>query len=377
MIYFDNGATSYPKPQGVRTAVEEAFLFYGANPGRSGHRMSLQTGKKIYECRSTLARFMGAAGAEQVVFTLNCTHSINLCLKGLLNTGDHVIITDMEHNSVLRPIHTLSQAGIITYSILTIHEDEEETLAELAALIQPNTRLFAMTHGSNVFGILTPIRRIAALAGERGILMLVDAAQTAGVIEIDVEKWGIDFLCMPGHKGLYGPTGTGAIVTTRGELLRTIMEGGTGSQSLSYDQPDFMPDKLESGTVNSVGIQGLGAGLQYVMEQGVESLYSHELGLTARIYDGLALLPKVQLYTKRPRKGKSLPVLSFNLEGLSGEETCALLDAEGFCLRGGYHCAPLAHKKMGTLETGTARLSLGAFNTALEADRFLHLVAKL
>jgi len=378
MIYFDNAATTFPKPPSVVAAVQEAMTCYGANPGRSGHKISVQTARRVYGCREKLAALMGAPDVENVAFTLNCTHAINLCLKGLLRDGDHVIISDMEHNSILRPIHTLSQRGVIDYDVLEICEgDDEETLRRLEGLFRPNTRLIAMTHGSNVFGIMTPIRAISQLAREHGALLLVDAAQSAGVAPLNVTEMGIDFLCMPGHKSLYGPSGTGAIVTARGELLSTIVEGGTGSLSLEYSQPDFMPDKLESGTVNTTGILGLSAGLDFIQSVGLENIYRHELDLTCAIYDGLSRMPGVKLYTARPVMGRNLPVLAFNLEGLSGEETCAKLDEVGFCLRGGFHCSPLAHKKMGTLDCGAARLSLGYFNDSKQAERFLREISKI
>jgi len=377
MIYFDNAATTFPKPPQVIAAVEDAMRFYGANPGRSGHKLSVTTAQKVYACREALAELVNAPDVENVAFTLNCTHAINLCLKGILRDGDHVIISDLEHNSVLRPIHTLQKNGLIYYDILTIHEDDEETLRELESLLRPDTKLIAMTHGSNVFGIMTPVEKIAQLAKERGILMLVDAAQSVGTVPLDLQRMGIDFLCMPGHKGLYGPSGTGAVVTARGDLLHTVIEGGTGSVSLEYDQPAFMPDKLESGTVNTIGILGLEAGIRFLREKGIDQICDHEMFLAQRVYDGLQALEGILLYTPRPQKGRSLPVLAFNLQGLSGEETCQKLDGAGFCLRGGYHCAPLAHRKMNTLKTGAARLSLGAFNTEQQVERLLREVKQL
>lgn len=377
MIYFDNAATSFPKPEGVINAIEEALRFYGANPGRSGHKLALQTAKQVFACREQIAAEMGARSTEDVVFTSNCTHSLNTCIKGVLKNGDHVIISDLEHNSVLRPIHTLKEQGVIDYDILEIDEDDDTTIANLERIIRPNTRLIALTHASNVFGIISPIEKIAKVAGKSGILFLVDAAQSAGVIPINITKIGIDFLCFPGHKGFFGPTGTGVIVTTRGDLIDTVFEGGSGSNSLSYTQPEFMPDKLESGTVNTAGIIALKAGFDFVASKGMDTIYRHELKLTRQIYDGLQKIENVKLYTSRPTEGKHVPVLSFNIEGRTGEQTCALLDETGFCLRGGYHCAPLAHKKMNTLEGGSARLSLGAFNSENQVKSFLREVTRI
>ncbi len=378
MIYFDNAATTFPKPPSVIRAVQDAMTCYGANPGRSGHKMSVQTAGQVYACREKLAELMGAPEVENVAFTQNCTHGLNLCIKGILQQGDHVIISDLEHNSVLRPVDTLAQRGVITYDVLEIcPEDDRETLSRLEKLFRPNTRLVAMTHGSNVLGIMTPIEKIGQLAHDHGALFLVDAAQSAGVVPIHLEKMGIDFLCMPGHKSLYGPSGTGAVVTQKGELLRTIIEGGTGSVSLESQQPDFMPDKLESGTVNTAGILGLGAGLEFITKTGMENIYRHEIGLVQSLYDGLSQIKGVQLYTSRPGLGRNLPVLAFNVESLTGEETCAKLDEVGFCLRGGFHCAPLAHKKMGTLDRGMARLSPGYFNTPEQVEIFLREMRKI
>lgn len=370
MIYFDNAATSFPKPQGVQAAIEDALLSYGANPGRSGHRLSVETARRVYACRELLAELFGAEDPDQVVFTQNCTHALNLVFKGLLRKGDHVIISDLEHNAILRPIHTLSLQGIITYDVAETGPSEEDTIRRIDELIRPETKLIAITAGSNVFGTVLPIGAISRLAQEREALLLVDAAQAAGVLPINLRETPIDFLCMPGHKGLYGPTGTGVLITNKGDLLNTIMEGGTGSESLSPKQPDFLPDKLEPGTVNALGIQGLAAGVSYVRGRSVEAIGRQQLELTRAVWEGLKELGAT-LYTPKPVYGQSLPVLAFNLPGITGEDTCARLDEAGFCLRGGFHCAPLAHRKMGTLEQGVARLSFGCYNTMEQVERFL------
>ncbi len=372
MIYFDNAATTFPKPPQVREAVNQAFTLYGANPGRSGHDLSVQTAAQVYAVREAAAEFFGVSGPEQVVFTQNCTHGLNLVVHGLLQQGDHVVISDLEHNSVLRPVHTLAQQGIITYSVAETFPGEEETVESFRRCIHPNTRLILCTHGSNVFGWKLPIEALARLARAEGILMAVDAAQTAGVARLDLEEQGIDFLSTAGHKGLYGPSGTGLLVTRRGDLLQPLFQGGTGSLSADYNQPELMPDRLESGTVNTMGILGLGAGLRFVREKGVSLIAQEELAVARRLQEGLAQIPQVQLYSP----GR-LPVVSFNLRGLHSEETAQLLNQEGFALRGGLHCAPLAHRKMGTLETGTVRASIGAFNTLEEADLLVEAVAKV
>lgn len=377
MIYFDNGATTFPKPPAVEEAVLRAMRRYGANPGRSGHSMSLNTAVKVYECREAAADLFGAAEPEHVVFTHNCTHAINLAVKGILRPDDHVIISDMEHNSVLRPVHTLAERGIITYSVAKVSEDEEETVAAFTELIQPNTRLIACIHGSNVWGIRLPVTRLGELARQCGILFLVDAAQTAGVVDIDVQRDSIDFLCAAGHKSLYGPSGTGLLVSALGNELDTLMEGGTGTMSADYSQPGDMPERLESGTVNTSGIIGLGAGIGYVKKMTIPVIYGHEMKLGGLIWERLNKMKGVRLYTRSLEKGVHLPVISFNIDGMPSEEVVGMLSDQGFALRGGLHCAPLAHRKMDTLRTGACRISIGAFNNTEQSLRLCRAIEEI
>lgn len=368
MVYFDNAATTFPKPEAVRRGVDMAMVYFGANPGRSGHNMSVETARMVYNTRAAAAEFFGAAEVEQVAFTQNCTYAINTVVKGLLRPGDHVIISDLEHNSVLRPLHALSEQGMISYTVaVTCPCDDDGTVRAFEAAMRPETKLIFCTHASNVFGIRLPIARIAELAHSRGAFIAVDAAQTAGAEPIDVTKQGIDFLCTAGHKGLYGPTGTGLLITPHGERLCPLAEGGTGSLSMLYDQPDFMPDRLEAGTLNTVGIIGLGAGIEFVRGIGAARIAWREMAIAGMIYSGLSGCSGIKLYTPAPVYGESLPVISFNIEGMSSEEVTAKLNERGFALRGGLHCAPLAHEKFGTLESGTARISVGIFNTDAQA----------
>ena len=281
---------------------------YGANPGRSGHDLSVETAKQVYGVRSAAAGLFGADGPEQVVFTQNCTYALNTVIHGLLGQGDHVIISDLEHNSVLRPVHALAQRGIITYSVAETSLDDEETVEAFASCIHPNTRAIVCTHGSNVFGFRL-------------------------------------------------------LVTKFGERLRPLTEGGTGSLSADFNQPSFMPDRLESGTLNTAGVIGLGAGIAFLQKRGIEQLARYEMRVAREIYDALREIPGVLLYAPAPKFGRSLPVLSFNIEGMHSEEVTGQLNDAGFALRGGLHCAPLAHRKMGTTEVGAARISIGAFNT--------------
>ena len=363
MTYFDNGATSFPKPKSVEEAMLRGIRNFGANPGRSGHRLSMETAMQVYRCREAAAGFFGAMDPAHVVFTSNCTHSLNLAIKGRLRAGDHVIISDLEHNSVLRPIHAIAARGQITYSVAEACEDEDETVKAFERMIKPETRLIACTHGSNVWGIKLPVGRIGKMARERGIAFLVDAAQTAGVVDIDVTRDCIDFLCASGHKGLYGPPGTGLLITSRGHELATIIEGGTGTMSADFCQPPDMPERLECGTVNTVGIMGLMAGIEYLQCNSIAEIYSHEMRIAKMIYERLRDMDNVTVYTKRFFEGTHLPVVSFNIDGMPSEDVVAALSECGFALRGGLHCAVLAHKKMGTDQTGAVRVSVGAFNT--------------
>ena len=378
MIYFDNGATSFPKPKRVATAVQESFTDYGANPGRSGHAMSIGTAVKVFGVREQLADMFGMQSPQEVAFTLNCTHAINKAMKGILREGDHVLISDLEHNAVLRPIHTLASRGLITYSVVeTFPSDTMRTVTSFASAIRSETRLVACTHASNVFGSILPIQEIGRLCRNGDIFFLVDAAQSAGVLDIKPRDWGIDFLCLAGHKGLYGPAGTGALITSLGGFLDTIIEGGTGSFSGSYDQPEEMPDRMESGTLSTMGILGLGAGVSFVLEKGVQAIYTHEMKLATETFEALSQIHGVTLYTAGCNFQQQVPVISFNLDGKSSEETVSLLSDRGFALRGGLHCAPLAHQKMGTLETGTARISFGAFNTLGQVHKLLKAIQEI
>ncbi|MGI6404285.1 MAG: aminotransferase class V-fold PLP-dependent enzyme [Oscillospiraceae bacterium] len=376
MIYFDNGATTFPKPRGVVEAVHQAMTRYGANPGRSGHDLSIQTSAKVYQARESAAKLFGVSDPGEVVFTSNCTHAINIALKGLLQPGDHVILSDLEHNAVLRPVHALAQKGDIEYDIANTYADSRKTVDSFYHLIRPTTRLIVCTHASNVFGIRLPIEDLALLCREKNLFFLVDAAQSAGVLNLDAPCMGIDFLCTAGHKGLYGPSGTGLLITAMGNSLNTLMEGGTGSFSANYEQPFEMPDRLESGTVNTVGILGLGAGIRFVQEKGTAQIYRHEMGLAKEIFRQLKRIPQIELYTPDFEEGSHLPVLSFNIRGMASEQVTENLSRQGFALRGGLHCAPLAHKKMGTLEQGTVRISVGAFNTKEQALKLCDAIKK-
>jgi selenocysteine lyase/cysteine desulfurase len=278
---------------------------------------------------------------------------------------------------VLRPVHALFERGYIAYSVAAVFPgDDERTLRSFEENIRPNTSLIACTHGSNVWGIRAPVEKLGAMASAYGIFFLVDAAQTAGVLSIDMKTCNVDFLCAAGHKSLYGPSGTGLMLTRRPEALETIIEGGTGSFSANYSQPADMPDRFECGTVNTTGIIGLGAGIDYIRRRGMENICRHEISLCRMILGGLRKTPRIELYT-RCCETPELPVFAFNIKGMHSEEVTAHLSDMGFALRGGLHCSPLAHKKTGTLERGAVRISIGAFNTETQANALCHAIKKL
>ena len=378
MIYFDNAATTYPKPRGVPWAVYTSFRKYGANPGRAGHDLSLNTSEQVYACRRTLSRMFHTGNPENIAFTLNCTASLNMAIKGILKKGDHVVTSNLEHNAVMRPLEKMSRDGIITYSRVMVQAgNPTATVAAFEQALRPNTRLIVCTHVSNVFGVVLPVEQIGAVAKKNGICYIVDCAQSAGVLPVDLQAFHADCLCMPGHKGLYGPMGTGILICSAPEKLNTIIEGGTGSLSKNLIQPELMPDRFESGTLNVPGIIGLKAGLDFVNARGVERIGTHEMEIARRIHRGLSRIDGVRLYTPEPRDGVAAPVLSFNVGRLGSEQTASLLNESGIAVRAGLHCAPEAHRSFHTIDTGTVRVSPGAFNTDRDADHLIKSVFQI
>lgn len=369
MLYWDNAATTWPKPAPVIQAVTGALTRFGANPGRGGHTMGMEASQEVYRCRETAARLFHLENPGNVVFTLNCTMSLNFAIKGILRGGGRVVVSDMEHNAVMRPLYALSPGRPLFDIAAVVPGDEEATVANFRRSITPFTKAIVCTQASNVFGVQLPIRRLGALAREYNLLFVVDAAQSAGVLPLDMEADSIDFLCVPGHKGLYGPMGTGLLLSSGRFSLPTLLEGGTGSQSRLLEQPDELPDRLESGTVNVPGICGLRAGMEWVMARGTDAIRRQELHHLQMLYDRLIGIPGVALYTARPEEGKSAPVLSLNLEGRSSTETAAMLNRYGVAVRAGLHCAPCAHRKFGTLPAGTVRFAPSLFTSAQQVEQ--------
>ncbi len=368
IIYFDNAATSWPKPVSVYRKMDEFIRKWGANPGRAGHRMAVGAERIIEETRYQIAQFFGIKDYRRIIFTLNCTDSLNIGIKGLLKTGDDVITTWLEHNSVTRPLEGLVKKGIITVTRINHSEDGFIDLEELHNAFTPKTRLVVVVHGSNVIGTLQPIREIGKICKEKGIIFMVDAAQTAGVIPIDVERDNIDLLAFPGHKALFGPTGTGGLYVGRRVNLEPWREGGSGVDSESELQPRELPFRLEGGTINTVGVAGLGAGISFIQKEGIEKIRQHEMELTKYLLQKLGHIKKIRVYGSQNGE-KRIGTISFNIKDLNPAEVGAILDESfGIACRTGLHCAPSTHKKLGTFPEGAVRFSLGYFNTIEEVD---------
>ena len=375
MIYLDNGATSFPKPLSVRQNVDISLKKFSANPGRSGHSLSLRAAKEIFKCRKRLKELFNVNSEEEIIFTENCTMALNTVIFGLLSEGDHVLISSMEHNSVTRPLESLKDKGV-TYSTFDYSYDDNETVDNVRNLIKPETKLVICTHASNVFGFRFPIERICALCHAYGILFCVDSAQSAGVFDIDVGTNQYDFVCMSGHKSLYGPMGTGVLILNN-RNLKPLLYGGTGTESVKKSQPEGLPEKFESGTQNMNGISGLKAGVDFVKNRGIKNIYNHEYKLAKRLFNGLANNRKVITYNKSFDYGKVAPVVSFNIDGVYSEDLVAKLNKYGIMTRGGLHCSPLAHTTMNTIENGTVRVVPGAFNTINDINYLLNVIRKL
>lgn len=375
MIYLDNGATSFPKPLSVRQNVDISLKKFSANPGRSGHSLSLRAAKEIFECRKRLKELFNVNSEEEIIFTENCTMALNTVIFGLLSEGDHVLISSMEHNSVTRPLESLKDKGV-TYSTFDYSYEDNETVDNVRNLIKPETKLVICTHASNVFGFRFPIERICALCHAYGILFCVDSAQSAGVFDIDVGTNQYDFVCMSGHKSLYGPMGTGVLILNN-RNLKPLLYGGTGTESVKKSQPEGLPEKFESGTQNMNGISGLKAGVDFVKNRGIKNIYNHEYKLAKRLFNGLANNRKVITYNKSFDYGKVAPVVSFNIDGVYSEDLVAKLNKYGIMTRGGLHCSPLAHTTMNTIENGTVRVVPGAFNTINDINYLLNVIRKL
>ncbi|MDD2510333.1 MAG: aminotransferase class V-fold PLP-dependent enzyme [Syntrophomonas sp.] len=375
-IYLDNAATSFPKPESVYRAVDFCQRNLGGNPGRGSSREALKAGSLLLDAREALAALFNIQDSAQIAFCSNVTEALNIGLKGILKPGDHVITTSMEHNAVARPLFRMSQEGV-EWTAVNCEPDGSLDPEELRRAIKPQTRMICVLHASNLTGTVMPVKAIGQIARENGILFMLDTAQTAGVLRIDVEEFKIDLLAFTGHKGLLGPQGTGGIYLRPGIDIKPLKEGGTGSFSEYLEHPDFMPDHLESGTLNTPGIAGLLAGINFIREIGMKNIRKHEQELTQLLIDGLKEIPGISLYGPDDIN-KRTAVLAFNIAGMDCGELSMTLDYEyGVITRSGLHCAPLAHATLGTIHNGACRFSPGFFNTKEEIEAVVKAVHKL
>ena len=373
-IYLDNAATSFPKPSETLEAMQSFQREIGANPGRSGHNRSIDAGRVIYETREALANLFNADDPLRIVLTKNATEAINIALLGSLTPGDHVITTGMEHNSVMRPLRYLETLGV-ELSVAPCSPCGELDPQDVIKLLRKNTKVVVMTHASNVTGTILPVEDIGRIIREKDrVMFCVDAAQTAGALPIDVQKMGIDLLAFTGHKSLYGPQGTGGLYIRKGleKMIAPLMMGGTGSRSEFEQQPDFMPDKFESGTPNTIGFAGLHAGVTFVARQSADAIREKEQRMTACFLEALQdMSDHVVVYGVRDAS-RQTAVVSFNIKNLTSSDAARRLEEEhGILCRPGLHCAPSAHRTIGTFPKGTVRFSFGYFNQPDEVDRAL------
>jgi len=376
MIYLDNAATSFPKPERVIAAISRYCREIGANPGRASHRLAREASAVVARTRRLLALLLGGVDPSRIIFTPSTTVALNLALKGLLHAGDHVLTSSMEHNSVLRPLHHLERLGV-SHTLIPCSPEGLVDPTDIRRHLRPETRLIALVHASNVTGGLMPVAEVGALARELGLLLLVDGAQTVGALPLEPEGLFIDLLAGPGHKGLLGPMGTGFLYVRPGLDLDTLWEGGTGSRSESTAQPESWPDRFESGTLNAPGLAGLAEGIAEVQERGVDAIAAHKTGIMERLYQELRHLHGVVVYGPSHRH-ECVGTLSFNVTGVTSSEVAHILDtAYGIAVRPGLHCAPAAHQTIGSFPEGTVRVSVGPSTTEEEVQALIEAVEKI
>ena len=366
MIYLDNAATTFPKPRVVVDAAAECLSDACGNPGRAGHALSVRAAEVVYSCREAVAEFFGSDAPENVVFAENATGALNLALHGMLRRGDHVLISGIEHNAVLRPVHAMLAEGV-TYSVYPASSDPAAVIRELERRLRPDTRLVVACHASNICGIVLPLAEIGAFCEKHRLRFIVDASQSAGKLPVNIGQIRADAICAPGHKGLYGPPGVGfALFGDRyrgenGKKLRPLLSGGSGSRSLEPDMPPFLPDRLEAGTLPLPAIAGLEAGIRAVSSIGPERLAEYEGELAGEAAGRLSAIPGIRVWL--PEFAGKNGILLFTADGIPPEEIAAKLDERGICVRAGYHCAPLAHRTVGTPKGGGVRASFSMYNT--------------
>ena len=366
MIYLDNAATTFPKPPSVSEEISRCIKKYCGNPGRSSHALSIKSAEKIYETRELLAYLFGAK-AENIVFTYNTTYALNIAIKGNLKYSTHVLISDMEHNSVLRPVHQLSKEKLCIYDIFSTEGTDENILESIKRKIKPNTSMIICTHSSNICSRRLPIKKIGAFCKEHGIYFIVDGAQSAGLYEINVTDMNIDALCVPAHKSLYGPQGLGMIIYGNDSVGRSVIEGGTGINSLELCMPDALPEAYEAGTQSTPLIAGLCESLKWLKAIEYQKVCAYEEELYSYIKNLLCSNEIFNVYSGGTNLGNTL---IFNINGISPVQVSDELDKRGICTRSGLHCAPLAHKTLNTPSDGAVRIGIGVYNTKSELNAF-------
>lgn len=374
MIYFDNGASSHPKPQCVIKAVGGWLQKNGANPGRSGHRMSMDAAELVYNTRVALGNLFGVTKPESVILVPNATYALNTVLLGLFEKGDHIITTDLEHNSVLRPLWHLQSKGVEVTVVPVDFDDDENTIEKMLRAVKSRTKAIVCTQCSNICGRVLPVERIAARK-PTSVLLIVDGSQGAGCLPINVVQNGIDYYCAPSHKGLLGPQG-GGVILVNNRAPRPLVYGGTGTESMNPEQPSELPEHLESGTLPTPICAGMLAAAEYIERVGQEKLYLHKRALTDYAYQRLCTVPKIELYMQ-PYAQHCLGVIPFNMSGLHSGDVIGYLDNKEICARGGIHCAPLFHRRMGTEQRGMVRISFGFLNTENEVEQLVKILKKI
>ena len=372
MIYFDSAATTFQKPPAVASAMQEALKTM-SSPGRGGYPAAMRAAETAFQCRSELAELFGVGNPERVVFTSNATHGLNIAIQSLVPPGGRVVVSGYEHNAVTRPLEAL-KADVVTAEAPLF--DQQAVIAAFDRFVGPGVDAVVCNHISNVFGFILPIEKIAAICQERGVPMIIDASQSAGVLRLEMDRLGAAFIAMPGHKGLYGPQGTGVLLCGENVPVKPLMQGGTGSLSMQQEMPDFLPDRLEAGTHNVPGIAGLLAGVRFVRQRGMTDILDRERRLTLLAEEGLRAIPGVKVFAM-PGLRAQAGVLSFVPEHKDVEEIGGGLAESGIAVRSGIHCAPFAHRSAGTLDTGTVRLSFSDFNTREEVYRLLSVLPGL
>jgi len=377
LVYFDHAATSFPKPREVLEQMVETYTRLGVSPGRGTYDLAMEAGEFVAHAREQLAAFFGAPDPARVVFAANATDALNLAIQGLVGPGDHVVSTRLEHNSVLRPLFHLRERGWVDYDLVPFDAQGLVDPGDIDRAIRADTRLVVVCHGSQVLGTVQPVDQIARVCARHGVPLLVDAAQSAGQVPIDLTAWGVSALAFSGHKALLGPSGTGGLVLAPDLDVKSTRFGGTGVDSHSLRHTQSFPQRLEAGSANLLGVIGLSLGLQYLLRLGLEESHEREMALIRRLRAGLCSLPGVSVLSPPPRDG-DLPVLACTVEGMDPEDVGAILDGDhGLAVRTGLHCAPFVHADLGGAPTGSVRFSLGHSNTDQDVDLALEAMAKI